>query len=105
MENVHGISQNCLQYALFSFQLSVSDEKMYIDAWTIDRVPRERVDEFNFVAGLVPGLQELIKIVSFILYRVFPIYSWPDQNKFTTIFCCDLLIQVHCTISESESLK
>ena len=41
-----------------------SSESQYDDAFTIQRVEDENVLEFNYVAGMVPFLQNLIKDVS-----------------------------------------
>ncbi|KAH3824416.1 hypothetical protein DPMN_126252 [Dreissena polymorpha] len=42
-------------------QVSASGESQYDDAFTIQMVEDEHVDEFNYVAGMVPFLRNLIK--------------------------------------------
>jgi len=44
--------------------VSASGESQYDDAFTIQMVEDEHVNEFNYVAGMVPFLRNLIKDVS-----------------------------------------
>ena len=44
--------------------MSASGESQYDDAFTIQMVEDEHVNEFNYVAGMVPFLRNLIKDVS-----------------------------------------
>ena len=53
------------QYALGrSCQISASGERIYHDAYTIQRVEAQYLADFNFVAGLVPMLLNLVQEVS-----------------------------------------
>lgn len=47
----------------FDFQVAASGESQYDDAFTIQRVEKCQVDEFNYVAGMVPFLLNLVKDV------------------------------------------
>jgi len=48
----------------FVVQISASGEKMYHDAYTIQRVEDQHLNSFNYVTGMVPFLLNLIKDVS-----------------------------------------
>lgn len=43
--------------------MAASGESQYDDAFTIQRVEKCQVDEFNYVAGMVPFLLNLVKDV------------------------------------------
>jgi len=45
-------------------QISASGEKMYHDAYTLQKVEPEHLSAFNFAAGMVPFLLNLIQDVS-----------------------------------------
>ena len=45
-------------------QVAASGESMYDDAFTIQYVEKSYVDDFNYVAGMVPFLLNLVKDVS-----------------------------------------
>lgn len=45
-------------------QISASGEKMYHDAYTIQKVEYEHLNAFNYVTGMVPFLLNLIRDVS-----------------------------------------
>lgn len=45
-------------------QVAASGESMYDDAFTIQHVEKQYVDDFNYVGGMVPFLLNLIKDVS-----------------------------------------
>lgn len=45
-------------------QVSVSEHMQYDDAFTLQVVDRQRVSSFNYMAGLIPSIQKLIKDVS-----------------------------------------
>jgi len=45
-------------------QISASGEKMYHDAYTLQKVEPEHLSSFNFAAGMVPFLLNLIQDVS-----------------------------------------
>lgn len=51
-------------YVFTIIKVSASGESQYDDAFTIQNVEDEHVNEFNYVAGMVPFLQNLIKDVS-----------------------------------------
>lgn len=53
-------------------QVSASGESQYDDAFTIQMVEDEYVREFNYVAGMVPLLQNLITDVSSKLSSIMP---------------------------------
>ncbi len=46
------------------FQIGVSQEMQYDDAFTLQKVEDEYVDIFNYMAGMVPLIQKLIRDVS-----------------------------------------
>ena len=46
------------------WQISASGEKMYHDAYTLQKVEPEHLASFNFAAGMVPFLLNLIQDVS-----------------------------------------
>lgn len=48
----------------FKWQVSASSESMYDDAYTIQQVMTEDTQNFNYVAGIVPFLFNLIQDVS-----------------------------------------
>lgn len=50
--------------SLCVLQISGSGEKMYHDAYTLQQVEDNRMEEFNFVAGMVPFLNNLVLDVS-----------------------------------------
>ena len=60
---------NKLSHCAFNFpniplkQISASGERLYHDAYTIQRVEKEDLTNFNFVAGMVPYLINLIQDV------------------------------------------
>ena len=54
--------------AHFCLQVSASSESMYDDAYTLQMVEKEDVANFNFVAGMVPFLFNLIQDVRLRLY-------------------------------------
>jgi len=45
------------------WQISASGEKMYHDAYTLQKVEHEHLSSFNFAAGMVPFLLNLIQDV------------------------------------------
>ena len=45
-------------------QIGVLKEKQYDDAFTIQQVDPELVQIFNYMAGMVPFIQKLVKDVS-----------------------------------------
>ncbi len=49
---------------LYDSQISASGEKMYHDAYTVQQVEPHNLTNFNFVAGMVPFLLNLILDVS-----------------------------------------
>lgn len=49
---------------VFFVQISASGEKMYHDAYTIQKVEDQHLNSFNYVTGMVPFLLNLIKDVS-----------------------------------------
>ena len=49
---------------LLLFQITVSQEMQYDDAFTLQEVKDKHLINFNFMAGMVPGLQKLLKDVS-----------------------------------------
>ena len=54
-----------------SYQISASGEKVYHDAYTIQVVEEEHLKNFNYVAGMVPFLLNLVLDVSFLnLYYI-----------------------------------
>ena len=54
-----------LQADLLLFQITPAVEMQYDDAFTIKAVDKEDVDNFNYMAGMVPLIQFLIDTVSF----------------------------------------
>lgn len=50
-------------------QISASGEKMYHDAYTIQKVEYEHLNAFNYVTGMVPFLLNLIRDVSFLFLQ------------------------------------
>ena len=47
-----------------------STESMYADAYTLQHVPHPAVHNFNYIAGIVPFLVNLIKDVSILLIKL-----------------------------------
>jgi len=47
------------------YQISASGEKMYHDAYTLQKVEPEHLSSFNFAAGMVPFLLNLIMDVRY----------------------------------------
>lgn len=52
-----------LDLSFIFFQVSASSESMYDDAYTLQHVLPEDVHNFNYVAGMVPFLFNLIQDV------------------------------------------
>ena len=52
-------------------QIAASNEKMYHDAYTLQRVEADNLQNFNFVSGMVPFLLNLILDVSAQCFYVF----------------------------------
>jgi len=52
---------------LFPFQITASQEMQYDDAFTLQEVKEEDLFNFNFMAGMVPGIQKILEDVSFII--------------------------------------
>ena len=50
-------------YMACVWQISASGEKMYHDAYTLQKVEHEHLSSFNFAAGMVPFLLNLIQDV------------------------------------------
>ena len=49
-------------------QIAASNEKMYHDAYTLQRVEADNLQNFNFVSGMVPFLLNLILDVSLLYF-------------------------------------
>ena len=56
---------NILRCVLVCFQISTSTEMQYDDAFTLQQVAEDHVWNLNFMAGMVPFIQKLIKDVSY----------------------------------------
>ena len=55
---------NYARALIVTSQIAASNEKMYHDAYTLQRVEADNLQNFNFVSGMVPFLLNLILDVS-----------------------------------------
>ncbi|KAL4233980.1 hypothetical protein ACF0H5_005635 [Mactra antiquata] len=79
------------------FNVSASGESQYDDAFTIQNVEDESVIEFNYVAGMVPFLQNLIKdameeLRKFMIVKTLP--SKDRQKLMRNLRVIDLLVKI-----------
>ncbi|ESN99319.1 hypothetical protein HELRODRAFT_162842 [Helobdella robusta] len=81
----------------FTFQISASGEKMYHDAYTLQKVEDQHVRSFNFVSGMAPFLLNLIKdalqeLKSFMLIN--NVASKKHQKLMRNLRIIDLLVKI-----------
>ena len=74
-----------------TFQVAVSGERMYMDAFTLQQVSQDCVDDFNFVAGMVPFLKDLITSVGSQNYRSRIMYQSYHARVSLCKFCIHTL--------------
>nr|KAG5712192.1 hypothetical protein BaRGS_014542 [Batillaria attramentaria] len=78
-------------------QVAASGESMYDDAFTIQHVEKQFVDDFNYVAGMVPFLLNLIKdameeLRKFLLHHGAPVKN--RQKLMRNLRVIDLLVRI-----------
>ena len=57
------MSEQVVYFCVDPSQIGTSDEMQYDDAFTMQVIEQEDVDNFNYVAGMVPFIQKIISDV------------------------------------------